>query len=200
MKKLIMMLFGALFGQQVLAATTVAGIDFIDIADVLDASVGSFNSNSANGTNSIVDGNAASYIWSGDNPASVDVSFGGDVFAVSDVDLTILFVGDGGHAGTITLLGGSSAGSSASFSLADGENYTGYNSKQGETLYGIYAATIDLSGFSGTFSGVNLEIGGSSAVPSLLGTTAPVPVPAAIWLFGSGLLALVGIARKAGSA
>lgn len=196
MKKLLPLLFAACFGQQASAASTVAGIDFIDIADVLDASVGSFTSNSMNGTSSIVDGNAASYILSNDTPASVDVSFGGDVFDVSEVDLTVLFVGDGGHAGTITLLGGSSAGSFASFSIADGENYTGYNSKQGETLYGLYAATIDLSGFSGTFSGVSLDISGASALPSLLGTTAPVPIPGAVWLFGSGLLGLAGLARR----
>lgn len=196
MKRLLPLLFAACFGQQAFAASTVAGIDFIDIADVLDASVGSFTSNSVNGTSSIVDGNAASYILSNDNPASVDVSFGGDVFDVSEVDLTVLFVGDGGHSGTITLLGGSSAGSFTSFSIADGENYTGYNSKQGETLYGLYAATIDLSGFSGTFSGVSLDISGASAVPSLLGTTAPVPIPGAVWLFGSGLLGLAGLARR----
>ncbi|NNJ94548.1 MAG: VPLPA-CTERM sorting domain-containing protein, partial [Halobacteria archaeon] len=27
-------------------------------------------------------------------------------------------------------------------------------------------------------------------------TLAPVPVPAAVWLFGSGLLGLVGVARR----
>jgi PEP-CTERM motif len=28
------------------------------------------------------------------------------------------------------------------------------------------------------------------------GLLTPVPVPAAVWLFGSGLLGLIGIARK----
>ncbi|MDH5648114.1 MAG: VPLPA-CTERM sorting domain-containing protein [Gammaproteobacteria bacterium] len=32
--------------------------------------------------------------------------------------------------------------------------------------------------------------------PSFNGTLTPVPVPAAVWLFGSGLLGLVGVARR----
>lgn len=35
-----------------------------------------------------------------------------------------------------------------------------------------------------------------SKVIAKLGTISPVPVPAAVWLFGSGLLGLVGIARR----
>ncbi|HSH28376.1 MAG TPA: VPLPA-CTERM sorting domain-containing protein [Thiohalobacter sp.] len=210
MKRVMAFLFAAFFTQQVSAVSTVAGIDFIAIADTLDASVGSFDSNSANGVTSSVDGNAASYIYSGDDPASVDISFGGGLFDTGEVDLTLLFVGGRGHAGTVTLLGGSSAGSAAGFNIADGENYTGHNSEMDPSLectsengcFGIYAATIDLSGFAGTFSGIRLDIGGSSAVPSLVGTTAPaaVPVPAAVWLFGSGLLGLVGVARRRDSA
>jgi hypothetical protein len=35
---------------------------------------------------------------------------------------------------------------------------------------------------------------------SMWGSTAPVPVPAAVWLFGSGLAAMVGLARRKMSA
>lgn len=205
MKRFLTIVFALCFSQQVLAVTTVAGIDFIAIADTLNNPVGSFISNSANGTGSIVDGNGASYILSADNPASVDVFFSGDLFNVSQVDLTILFVGRGGHFGTATLLGGSAAGNTAGFNIADGENYTGHDAKSedGTTMYGnIFYATLDLSGFSGTFSGVSLDLSSASAVPSLVGTTAPaapvaaVPVPAAAGLFASGLLGLLGIARK----
>lgn len=214
MKRLTAILFAALCAQPAFAAT-VTGIDFIDIADVLDGSVGRFDSNSGNGVDSVVDGNAASYIYSDETPASVDVSFGGGLFDTGEVDLTILFVGADGHAGTVTLLGGTSGGGSTGFSIvANDESYTGYNSQPASLdeseecipendCYGIFAATIDLSGFSGTFGGVSLDISGSSAAPSLLGTTASVtavPVPAAVWLFGSGLLGLIGVARKARSA
>jgi hypothetical protein len=30
----------------------------------------------------------------------------------------------------------------------------------------------------------------------MIGTVTPVPIPAAVWLFGSGLLGLAGIVRK----
>ena len=38
--------------------------------------------------------------------------------------------------------------------------------------------------------------GPCSAVPSFVGTYSVVPVPAAVWLFGSGLIGLVGLARR----
>ncbi len=202
MKKLLLGLGFALFSQQSMATPIdVAGIHYLDIANSVDASVGTYVTNyqapGANIVDSVVDGNGGSYIYSGDGVATVDLSFGGSVFNVADVDLTILFVGDGGHAGTVTLLGGSSDGSSAGFSIGLGENYTGYNSVQ-STTFGIFYDTLSLNSlFSGTFSGVRLNISGASAVPSLVGTIAAVvPVPAAVWLFGSGLLGLVGIARR----
>jgi len=65
--------------------------------------------------------------------------------------------------------------------------------------WGIYAMNITLADFfdsGASFTGVQLDISGYNAVPSLVGTTAVVPVPAAVWLFGSGLLGLVGVARR----
>lgn len=51
-----------------------------------------------------------------------------------------------------------------------------------------YAAHVplgDASGFGGVLYSLHLE-----------GTVSTVPVPAAVWLFGSGLLGLVGVARR----
>jgi len=51
-----------------------------------------------------------------------------------------------------------------------------------------YSAVVppgDPSGFGGVLYAVHLE-----------GTISQVPVPAAVWLFGSGLLGLVGVARR----
>ena len=45
---------------------------------------------------------------------------------------------------------------------------------------------------SGPFAGFNAAFGGTATTTSV----SAVPVPAAVWLFGSGLLGLVGVARR----
>jgi hypothetical protein len=197
-----------------LAVTTVAGVDFLDIANTRGATVGTYSSNWTPGgagteADSVVDGNGASWIFSNSSTATLDLSFGGGVFNVSDVDLSILFVGDGGHSGSVTLLGGSQSGSvSQLFNIGNGVGYTGFNSSTDNpptvnggapTIYGIFSTNMHLADvFSGTFSGLRLDISNASAVPSMVGTVAVVPVPAAVWLFGSGLVGLAGVARKRG--
>ncbi len=62
----------------------------------------------------------------------------------------------------------------------------------------LNALTVDI-GALGLSSATSLELGLSlsdGAEFALAGALAPVPVPAAVWLFGSGLLGLVGIARR----
>jgi hypothetical protein len=44
----------------------------------------------------------------------------------------------------------------------------------------------------GPFQGFNASFGGTAVVSSV----SAVPIPAAVWLFGSGLLGLVGVARR----
>lgn len=56
----------------------------------------------------------------------------------------------------------------------------------GDGILGVPMAT------GGPFSGFNSNF-------NLQGTLTPVPVPAAFWLFGSGLLGLIGIARRKAS-
>lgn len=51
-----------------------------------------------------------------------------------------------------------------------------------------YAAVVPV-GDPSSFGGVNYSL-------NLVGTISEVPVPAAVWLFGSGLLGLVGVARR----
>ena len=51
--------------------------------------------------------------------------------------------------------------------------------------YTAHVPLGDASGFGGVGYTLHLE-----------GTVAPIPVPAAVWLFGSGLLGLVGVARR----
>ena len=62
----------------------------------------------------------------------------------------------------------------------------------GDTYVLDYAAHVplgDASGFGGVAYAIHLE-----------GTISAVPVPAAVWLFGSGLLGLAGVARRRKSA
>jgi len=64
----------------------------------------------------------------------------------------------------------------------------GVDCGDGDTYSLIYSATI-----------VSIEPSGSGGTPYLLnltGTISAVPVPAAIWLFGSGLVGLMGVARR----
>jgi hypothetical protein len=63
-------------------------------------------------------------------------------------------------------------------------------------------ATIDLTALSGTSNLVVLDSSEFFSTTAQLdptltpGTINLVPVPAAVWLFGSGLLGLIGVARK----
>ena len=70
------------------------------------------------------------------------------------------------------------------------------NCAVGDTYVLNYSATVpvgDLSGFGGVPYLLHLEgiVGAGAVVPPN-----PIPVPAAAWLFGSGLLGLAGIARR----
>ncbi|MCW9014348.1 MAG: VPLPA-CTERM sorting domain-containing protein [Gammaproteobacteria bacterium] len=55
----------------------------------------------------------------------------------------------------------------------------------GDTFTLDYQAIVPSGGFSGFGYGLHLE-----------GVVAAVPVPAAVWLFGSGLIGLAGVARR----
>lgn len=60
---------------------------------------------------------------------------------------------------------------------------------------GTNAYTLNWSNSFNVVVGGYLPISGTAQV-SLAGSVTPVPVPAAVWLFGSGLLGLAGIARR----
>ena len=60
-----------------------------------------------------------------------------------------------------------------------------------------YAATLDLTASNIVFGGASAA--GSVQYSAQMDVTyefTPVPVPAAVWLFGSGLIGLIGIARR----
>ena len=176
--------------------------------------------------NSAVDGNAGSYTWGVSNPLILDVSFSGaaDVAAVNLTMLFVGSNPHTGSLNLSGGTGGTSSAVDFSLIPYDGSTFTGYTGFNSvtaaqepggagdptaatppATTLGIFALTVNLadtfgSGF-GTFTNVQLNIydgfgGNYDSALSLVGTTAVVPVPAAVWLFGSGLIGLVGVARR----
>lgn len=70
----------------------------------------------------------------------------------------------------------------------------GYSGTDALETYFI-SSISGISGFSiSTTSLSTLE--GSTAIDNVIVTTTVVPVPAAVWLFGSGLIGLIGFARR----
>ena len=66
----------------------------------------------------------------------------------------------------------------------------------GAVPMGASAAFIEFSQGMGPIDGVDLLAGTILIDDLYLGVVSAVPVPAAAWLFGSGLLGLVGVARR----
>lgn len=213
MKKLFAMLCLALLSQQASAiAMDVPGYDFAAFAQFEGSSGGTFTTNFGTPGGSIADASAATWVMDGENSggtqinmdpnAYFDLSFGmTDVFDGLGNDLTVFFVGAPPHDIGLSLFanGGSQSGTINYNSVS----YTGFNVQDPNfDTWAIYAMDIDLADFgflgSSPIEKIRLGIGNASAVPSFVGAynTAPVPVPAALWLFGSGLLGVAGIARK----
>lgn len=217
MKKLFGMLCLALLSQQSSAATMdVPGYDFAAFTAFVGSSGGTFSTNWATPEASIADDSAATWVMDGvnnggiqeqtDPNAYMDLSFRDGAVAVpavyngSGADLSIFLVGEPPHAIDVTLFSGGS--DSGPFSFSD-VTYTTFNvDDPNNDTWGIWVMDIEFDAF-GAFGAnaidkIRLGIGNASAVPSFVGAynTTPVPVPAAVWLFGSGLLGFVGVARR----
>jgi len=89
---------------------------------------------------------------------------------------------------------GSHEGDSGS-SLLWGKAAYNPNGQYGEAV-DFHLATIDLSTFSGVQTGFAATQDWKLADDSLTFGVSAVPVPAAVWMFGSALLGLVGVSRK----
>ena len=66
----------------------------------------------------------------------------------------------------------------------------------GDDHWGLGAAYDDVWDYSDTKTNYILRVGVDEATGMVYAETAAVPIPGAVWLFGSGLLGLVGIRRK----
>jgi hypothetical protein len=110
---------------------------------------------------------------------AIDSQEGFNGFGKFDVD-----VHDGGSAGRLSPL---------TFSVSTGSvaDYVALSSGGSEpSLFSIHVTDLDASG-SGFCDGSGCDV-----ITGYAGGGTLVPVPAAVWLFGSGLLGLVGIGRR----
>lgn len=111
-------------------------------------------------------------ILSDDGAGTVQLDFSGwaaDWNGIEDIDLSGDLVNYPTETGVATVTCGSDCSLGDSFVL----DYT------------AHVKIDDPSGFAGVYYGVHLE-----------GTVSTVPLPAAVWLFASGLLALNGVLRR----
>jgi len=108
--------------------------------------------------------------------------------------------GDPGYdtfSGTLTLGGVDSDGVFARKTTNDFWLTFGATPVMGSAVTGLVTATLDVEtwavvGTTGTVSAGSNMLGSYTVVSSF----SAVPIPAAVWLFGSGLLGLAGIARR----
>ena len=142
-------------------------------------------------------------VWA-DTPNDFGLNMGSTISATGTFDDSILSGGTGvvsfgsGSGNSMTLTVGS-----YTFTAADDVNHPiGYPelSLNGGTFDGLNLA-IEFGSF-GTFDSLDFwfdgfDDGGNQVSGTWTGfQMTPVPVPAAVWLFGSGLLGLVGLARR----
>lgn len=114
---------------------------------------------------------------------------GADPIDISDESFTLTSTGGSGlFSGTFTVGGSLLTGSFTDLTVLD------FGGGNGQFLGDIFYSGGSLQGsltggrLEGTFTG--------SDVIAKLGKVSVVPVPAAVWLFGSGLIGLVGFARR----
>lgn len=203
-------------------AALIAGVEVADYADTYLGSSGSFYNwdpafDGQSPGPTLTDGNAGSYVYSYDTTAYIDLSFSNtSIYNGAGNDLAIFFAGSGTHSGSLSLLddnGSVISDSSIDFSVyidpnldpndstTWGDDWTGYNFPADGSPILVSYIDLDLLGLSDQtlLNKFRLEIGGGSAAPTLLAginTMTPVPVPAAIWLFLSGLSVLGFVRRK----
>jgi len=168
-----------------------------------------FNDSGLIAGNGVINGNVTSQggaVGPGNSPGILEIN--GDLTLDSSSSLLMEITGLGlGEYDQLFVSGALTFESGSVFDLSFTE---GFALSQGESL-DLFSATttVGLDFVAFTFSGIETgfmyetmlsEEGGLSliALNDFVSTTAPsvVPVPGAIWLFGSGLIGLIGFARR----
>ena len=144
--------------------------------------------------------NTITFDDSTENISGGGVSFSANISAGGSGDASL-------NSGNFSIYGTSGLHNSGTL-LTGNLTELGYANNGNQTLEFMFDVTGgDLAGFYNTgLGGFNLFVSGynddnfnssfNNTSYNGFATIAPVPVPAAVWLFGSGLLALAGIARR----
>ncbi len=219
MKKLLALFLGlGLLSQQALAIT-VMGEDFAGYVDTVNSysagvwvdgpdstiSTPDYVNDAASISANMTDMDAGTWVIGGTAGAYLDLSFNVGVVNGAGDDLKIFLIGSDGQTVNLTI-----GTETRTFNLPTGSGETGVN----DSLYDAFPIVglgIDLDAFGSSLTGPVTEFrltigdrwcgdastrGSCSGVPSFVGAYNVVPVPAAVWLFGSGLIGLVGVARR----
>lgn len=205
---------GATSAHAALASNAV--LDFADGNYVCNAGAGtypncSYGTNVPTGSYFGMDTSGDGVIQNGEKNALTSAGTGvtlGTAQAIGEIDMTWSFGGNpGNHYTTVASTVVSASGNTASIDMSgwtvnwnggdidmgQGANATvtcAVDCSVGDSFTLNYAATVPSGGFAGF--GYTLYLEGTIAE----GAVSAVPVPAAVWLFGSGLIGLAGIARR----
>ena len=223
MKKLLALFFGLGFLSQQAFAVTVMGEEFAGYVDTLVSKssgvwmdlgttpppgTADVSYNLADVDASITDLDADTWIGGFYNKDTtqgrdfVDLAFNVGVVNGNGIDLKIFFVGGNGQNIELTI-----NGETVQYLLGSNEGLIpgALDSVYPGGLYPVGALGINLDDFkllTGPVTQFRLTVGDRwsgpsvSSLPSFVGAYNVVPVPAAVWLFGSGLLGLAGVARR----
>jgi hypothetical protein len=147
-------------------------------------------------------------ISSGANIEQMTVGNLGTALLAFNSDITYLTANGYTTGGSVYTWANGSAGGNvwgAGGASANGGSTNFYNQGNGASQGGItLGSSTGLYGFTGNGGtgqlesyvlGDNLTLSSTGAL-SISSATSPVPLPAAVWLFGSGLLGLLGVGRR----
>ena len=140
--------------------------------------------------------------WPSTIPASVNSTTATQIFATQGWTININETYNGatgeGAASLSSIVGVDQVGMNFDLIWSNGESYNSLT-QIWDVIFTDFNATATLSpvalGFSGT-PGSALSGGSFDGMSLSMEFVSTVPVPAAVWLFGSGLIGLLGVARK----
>jgi hypothetical protein len=172
-------------------AVTIGGYEVTGFASSVTSFSGLFSTNTGSFNNAVTDTSVDTYVWATATSSSFGLGFAsGTLVNNVGADLVLFEIGTTSDPFALTI------GSTTQTLTATDTGFTTTGGLQ------LNAVTVDLGAF-GVASGASVDSillalpvnGADFALAGAL-EASPIPVPAAVWMFGSGLIGLVGIARR----